>query len=181
MNHKETILERLTMLDILQFYTPRNIVKNRCPCPLHDGKDNNFEVYNTSFYCWVCHRGGDIIKFVSLLFGLDYKSSIVKIDYDFNLCLSTNKMTYREQEQIRQLNLQKLQEQKQKEEYENNIVDEFWKVYDELIRLDLNFIRHKPTSPDEELNPLFVEACHRLEYQKCLLAYWEYQMAVIGK
>lgn len=167
---KEQILERLTMQQVLEFYTPRKITKNRCACPIHNGKDNNFVLYDNSFYCWVCHAAGDLIKFVSLLFGLDFKATVAKLNYDFNLGIGSQKLTIREREQAKLNLLAKQAEQKAKEKKRKQADDEYWAVFDEFARLDLNYIKYRPKSAEEALNPLFVEACNKLEYQKELLS-----------
>lgn len=149
-NNKDIIFERLTMLDVLQFYTPRNIVKNRCPCPLHDGKDNNFNIYDTSFYCWVCHQGGDLIKFVSVLFGITYSDAIGRIDLDFSLGLfeKPTLSQYRKQQKQIQQKAKEREEQSEKRAYSNFAYKQLCRYYrwireqnqTEAILFDLNYI-----------------------------------------
>lgn len=94
------------MLEVLQMYAPRKVIKNRCACPIHFGANFNFQIYDTSYYCWVCHSAGDIIKFVANLYGLSYKEAMIKIDYDFNLGLfQTLSVKERHKLKRRELNL----------------------------------------------------------------------------
>ena len=44
----QTIKDRLTMREVLEHYN--YTAKRRMPCPLHNGKDNNFEVKSNN-YC----------------------------------------------------------------------------------------------------------------------------------
>lgn len=84
----QEIRNRVTMSDVLNMYSNVKIEKGRCQCPLHNGIDNNFKIYNNkTFNCWVCHKGGDVINFVSYLFDISCSEAIKQIDKDFNLSL----------------------------------------------------------------------------------------------
>lgn len=85
---RERIIQLVHIENIIADYTDVKVNKqNRCACPLHAGKDNNFMIYKetNSFYCFVCGAGGDVIKFVALLFGLSYFEAMQKIDSDYHL------------------------------------------------------------------------------------------------
>lgn len=43
-------------------------------CPFHNDKNSSFYVYpeTNSFYCFGCQKGGDVIKFVKLLYGFSF-------------------------------------------------------------------------------------------------------------
>lgn len=47
-------------------------------CPLHKERSPSFYIYpeSNSFYCFGCNRGGDLIKFVELYFGYDFKQAV---------------------------------------------------------------------------------------------------------
>jgi CHC2 zinc finger len=42
----------------------------RCPLPGHDDRTPSCRLYETSFYCFGCHRGGDIFCFAGELWGI---------------------------------------------------------------------------------------------------------------
>ena len=81
---KAQILNRLTMQQVLLRYAPCKITQNRADCPLHGG-DKCFVLYPNSFYCFSCGAGGDLIKFVSLMFGIGYREAMFRLDNDFGL------------------------------------------------------------------------------------------------
>ncbi|MEG2521277.1 MAG: CHC2 zinc finger domain-containing protein [Anaerovoracaceae bacterium] len=85
MDKVEMIKNSINMTDIVNHYAPRKIFRGRCACPLHNGKNQNFKLYADSFYCFKCGAGGDLIKFVSLYFGITYPEAIDKIGIDFAL------------------------------------------------------------------------------------------------
>jgi len=45
-----------------------------CPLPGHDDRTPSCRIYDTSFYCFGCHRGGDIFNFASELYGIQAHS-----------------------------------------------------------------------------------------------------------
>ena len=55
---------------------------NRCPCPIHGGKDNNLSFRNDSFHCFVCGAGGDVITLVEKIFNLSFPDAVRKLAED---------------------------------------------------------------------------------------------------
>jgi hypothetical protein len=162
----QTIKDRLTMSDILSRYgyTP----KRRMPCPLHNGKDNNFEVKEKSWRCYSHCGSGDTISFVQRLFGLSFPDTLKKIDLDFGLNLygeHTFDEIRRSHYKQKQIQAERERRKQEKEQAEN----EYWAVFDEWKRLDDNKRNYAPKTPDEEWHPLFVEALQKLAHQEHLL------------
>jgi hypothetical protein len=154
------------MREVLEHYGYS--VKRRMPCPLHNGKDNNFEVKEHSFMCYSQCGGGDVITFVQKLFNLSFPEALRKIDVDFGLNLyaehsfdDLRKSHYR----LKQIQAERERKEREKEQSEN----EYWAVFDEWKRLDDNKRKYAPKTPDEEWHPLFVEALQKLAYQEYLL------------
>ena len=159
----QTIKDRLTMRDVLERYGFS--AKKRIPCPLHNGKDNNFEIKEKNFMCYSQCGGGDVITFVQKLFNLSFTDALNKIDIDFGLNLFGDK-TF---EELRKSHYQskQLQAKKEREKAKRERAKaEYWKAFDEWKRLDDNRRLYKPKSPDEELHPFFVESLQKLDYQK---------------
>ncbi len=46
-----------------------------CPLPGHEDKDPSCRFYDATFYCWGCHRSGDIFNFVGELWEIDHRGS----------------------------------------------------------------------------------------------------------
>lgn len=162
----QTIKDRLTMRDVLEHYG--YTARRRMPCPLHNGKDNNFEVKEHSFMCYSQCGGGDVITFVQKLFGLSFADTLQKIDTDFGLNLYGDK-TF---EELRKSHYQtkRLQAKREREKAEKERTKiEYWAAFDEWKRLEDNKQKFAPKSPDEELHPLFVEALQKLAHQEYLL------------
>ena len=166
LNVVQTIKDRLTMRDVLERYG--YTAKKRMPCPLHNGKDNNFEVKEHSFMCYSQCGGGDVITFVQKLLDLSFPATLRKIDTDFGLNLYGDK-TFEELRkshyETKRLQAKREREKREKQKAE----DDYWKAFDEWKRLDDNRRLYRPKSPDEELHPLFVESLQKLAHQEYLL------------
>lgn len=79
------------MEDVLCHYGFPTSINGRIPCPLHNGKDNNFSYKDHYFKCFVCGRGGSVIDFVMELFGINYQQAVLRINQDFSLGLTGQK------------------------------------------------------------------------------------------
>jgi len=123
MNFTDEISQRVTIVDALNYYAPRNMIKGRCPCPIHDGEHNNFKIYSdtNSFYCFTCQEAGNVIKLVSLLFNIPYRDAIKKIDADFNLCLfkKPTLTQYRKRQAENKRKLEEYEIKKKQKSYSN--------------------------------------------------------------
>lgn len=58
---------------------------NRCPCPIHGGKDNNLSFRDDSFHCFVCGAGGDVITLVEKIFNLPFPDAVRRLAEDFGI------------------------------------------------------------------------------------------------
>lgn len=62
----------------------RSPTKTICCCPLPDHRDDkpSFCIYHSTntFYCFSCHRGGDTLKLVEIMHGLDFRSALQYIN-----------------------------------------------------------------------------------------------------
>lgn len=162
----QTIKERLTMCDVLERYGFS--AKRRIPCPLHNGKDDNFEVKGNNWRCYSHCGNGDTISFVQKLFDLPFRDALRKIDTDFGLNIYGDHSF----EELRRSHYQQqaLQAKREREKREKKKAeDEYWAAFDEWKRLFDNRWKYKPKSQDEELHPLFVESLQKLDYQQYLL------------
>ena len=89
LNPYDEIKSRLTMKDVALLYGFEPNKKGFIKCPFHGEKTASLKLYSgdKGWYCFGCGKGGDVIKFVSLLTDLSYRDACVKLDSDFNLCL----------------------------------------------------------------------------------------------
>lgn len=157
---KELILSTLTMEQVLQLYAPRKVHKNRCACPLHNGKDENFTLYKNSFHCWVCNQSGDVIKFVSLLNDISYLEAMKQLDKDFALGFFKKPTLTQHRKRLRIVEEFQQNEEKAKEEQFQRFI-EYCQYNKELDCIEEQLKKYAPSAEDQELHPLFAEALHR--------------------
>jgi hypothetical protein len=164
----QTIKDRLTMTDVATHYGYKPNRAGFIKCPFHAEKTASMKIFQKDYHCFGCGANGDVISFVQQLFSLSFSDTLKKIDLDFNLNIY-GEHTF---EELRNSHYQqkKLQAEKERIEREKQQADaEYWAVFDEWKRLDDNKRNYAPKKPDEEWNPLFVEALQKLAYQEYLL------------
>ena len=69
-------------------------------CPFHSEGTPSLRIYDEperGFYCFGCHKGGDVIRFVQLLFSLDFRQAIQRLKTDFMLISADTETLRREQ------------------------------------------------------------------------------------
>lgn len=151
------------MEDVLQQYGFPTARNGRIPCPLHNGKDNNFSYKGQYFKCFVCGEGGTVIDFVMKLFGLNFRQAVLRINSDFHLCLTSSKPDRAARSAALEA---RREEQRRKDQAEENfryMASElhYWKDVLEVFPP----VRQGDTA---YYHPLYVEAVKRLPY----IEYW---------
>lgn len=165
---------RVCLPDIVARYVPGAQPRNgRIPCPVHGGENYNFGFTADVYHCFVCGCRGDLVRLVQDLFGLDIMGAIRKIDADFGLGLPIDrKRTLREMRDERRLVAQRQREREEKAAAEKAEQEKYWAILEQVIRLEQDLAEYAPTSPDAPIHPRFVDAVHKIDYQKYLLFYY---------
>lgn len=146
------------MEDVLQHYgyAPRR--SGRIPCPLHNGKDNNFSYKQGYFKCFVCGEHGSVIDFVMKLFGISYPQAIIRLDADFNLGITGEKPMPAQQSKafLERQEAQRQEAQRRADYYAAAAEHQYWH------EIQLWF---RPTREEWEVgyvHPLYLEAVKHL-------------------
>lgn len=158
-----TIKSALTMREIAVFYGFSINKGGYICCPFHTEKTASCRLYEHSFYCFGCGKGGDVIKFVQEYFGLTFAQAIVKIGIDFGLNVPSS--LPREQlhhnaiaKQERQSKKIKLQKQKQA----------VWEELNKLMELHRQYWfdtkEFKPKNMEDIPDGRFIAAISNIEY-----------------
>ena len=167
-NTVQTIKDRLTMREVLEYYGYEPNKKGFICCMFHNEKTPSMKIFEKDYHCFGCGEHGDVITFVQKLFSLSFQEALKKIDIDFGLNLYGDK-TF---EELRKSHYQtkRLQAKREREKAEKENADmRYWAAFDEWKRLEDNKQKFAPKTLDEELHPLFVEALQKLSYQIYLL------------
>ena len=160
------IVDSVSMADICERYGIRVSRTGFISCPFHSEKTPSLKIYegNKGFYCFGCGKSGNIIAFVMSYFSIDFKTALMKLNYDFSLNLPLErKMTLREKQHFdRKGKERKRQAEEQKKKREKALA-RFLEAHSGFAENDRVIRECKPHTPDEPLNLEFVEALHKRE------------------
>ena len=84
-NTVQTIKDRLTMREVLEYYGYEPNKKGFICCMFHNEKTPSMKIFEKDYHCFGCGEHGDTITFVQKLFNLSFKEALKKIDIDFGL------------------------------------------------------------------------------------------------
>lgn len=95
----EEVKQRLSMRQVAERYGCKVQRNGLCLCPFHEDTHPSMKIYpdDKGFYCWVCQKGGDVVKFVGLLYGLRNEEACKRLIDDFSLPVCTEGLSYKEQ------------------------------------------------------------------------------------
>lgn len=139
----EGVKERVTVPEILSHYGYSLGRNHRCPCPIHGGHDNNFSYNNAVYKCFVCNRGGDVIRLVQDIFGIDFRAALNQINTDFALGLDAPDSSRAGLDE--QIRLKREAERAQKKALE----DQLRALTAKRRELHAYTLHHHPTAGDE--------------------------------
>ena len=123
-------------------------------CPFHNDRHPSMKLNEDYFYCFGCGAKGDVIEFISKLFGITAMEAAQKLREDFGVqgdkpSILTKLNLYRTQADNERLCFRVLREYLQ--------ILQDWKV------------RFSPQTPEDDPDDRFVEACHMLECTQYML------------
>ena len=85
--NRDTLLERVSMNEILNYYLPGKGNKYKLLCPFHKDTRPSLHVnlYKGTFKCYSCDKGGDGIQYIIERYKVNFRDSLNIIANDFNL------------------------------------------------------------------------------------------------
>ncbi len=94
----EEVKQRLSMRQVAEYYGYRVSRKGTCLCPFHADRHPSMKIYENDkgYYCFTCGSGGDVVKFVGMLYGLRNEEACRKLISDFSLPVAAEDLSYRE-------------------------------------------------------------------------------------
>lgn len=154
LNKYELVKQQVSMPSVIGRYGFELNRSGFISCPFHSEKTASMKIYDKSFYCFGCGTGGDVIKFVSLLFNISAPQAVVKLSGDFLLGLKTG--TY-DKKAEQEYALKKLKEEQKLKEFRQEYMSkcEEFKKLRQVVKNSKDFIEN-------------AQAQARLEY----LDYW---------
>lgn len=174
------IKSRVSMRDVCRQY---EIAVNRggfAACPFHSEKTASMKIYPGSkgFHCFGCGKGGDVIDFVSELFGLDFPGAIDRLNTDFALGLPIHD-TLTEQERAEQDRIaRQIAKQRERDRIARQIAqDDYRLALDRYCYYDTLAEQTAPETPFDELSDDYSRAVKEREYAWYLVCEAERRLA----
>ena len=130
-------------------------------CPFHDDRHPSMKV-DRRFHCFACQADGDVIDFTSRLFGLSSKEAALKLAGDFSISFDRKGHDPPQKRIIKR----KISDEMRYRQAEQKC---FRVLCDYLHLLERWKEEYAPKQPEDDWNPLFVEALHRHPYIEYLL------------
>ena len=126
-------------------------------CPFHDDRNPSMKLNDDYFFCFGCGERGDVIDLTAALCGVNKYDAAQKLAQDFGV---DYEILHPNMDVVQK----KYADRKRQAERERKV---FIVLTERLYLLRDWIVRYAPKTPDEELAPRFVEACHdlaRVEY-----------------
>ncbi len=126
-------------------------------CPFHDDRNPSMKLNDDYYFCFGCGADGDVIDLTAALCGLNKYDAARKLAQDFGV---DYEILHPDMVAVQK----KYADRKRQAERERKV---FSALTERLYLLRDWIVRYAPKTPDEELDPRFVEACHdlaRVEY-----------------
>lgn len=175
-DYAEPIKSSVTMPMVLSMYgypTPRH---RRIPCPLHNGRDNNFAYKERGFVCYVCGATGDVISFVQKLFGLTFMDTCRKMDMDFRLGLNIDGELSQEDQERAEERKRIARERKKRRQDAQRAYDDALTAF---VELDKVIMEQAPELPCDGFTDEFAFALKWIDYFAYLMDEARFRMKEI--
>lgn len=156
------IKENVSAEEVAGYYG-LHIKKHMAVCPFHSDKNPSLKL-GKRFYCFACGAKGDVIDYVSKFFNISSKEAAIKIGNDFGIPVN-EPLSEEVKKQIieRKIAYQKRMNQENSQKHFFIIVSDYYHMLKKQI-----FI-YSPSSPDEEMNDLFVRAVHEIPFVEYIM------------
>ena len=128
-------------------------------CPFHNDRNPSMKLNDDYFFCFGCGERGDVIDLTAGLYGMNKGEAAHKLAEDFGVGCDIAMGDLAE--------LQKMRSDREREQEEERQV--FLMLTERLYTLRDRIVRFAPKTPDEDLDPRFVEACHALAWVEYLV------------
>ena len=157
------ILDSVTAIEVGKALGLNPDRDNRCACPIHNGHDKNFKLYERSFYCFVCHAHGDTIRLVRETLNCDCKAAATWINDTFRLGLDVKSAPT-------DADRKKAQYAREMRRYKNSLAkkidaalfDTYLDISDELNNAEADIEQYAPVLPNDEWNTTFTSTLRRI-------------------
>lgn len=133
-------------------------------CPFHGEKTASLKVYpdGRGWCCFGCHKGGDVINFASLYYGLSFKETLQRLNDDFHLGIIPESTETPQNGVLMAVQIAKRKaERKKKERLKAALEARYWSAFDRWIDNERKIEDNAPKSFGEDFSPEFCNALNQ--------------------
>ena len=162
MNVFEAVKQSVTTRQAAEHFGIRVGRNGMCVCPFHADKNPSMKV-DRRFHCFGCQADGDVIDFVSRLEAVSPKEAALMLAQDFSIPYEDKESPGRSRPKRQPRQESPEQQFKSMERYCFRVLSDYHNLLRRWKR------DYAPKGPEEEWNPLFVEALQKQDYVDYLL------------
>lgn len=167
MNVFEVVKQSVTTRQAAKMYGVKVSRNNMVSCPFHNDRTPSMKV-DKRFHCFGCGADGDVIDFVSRLYGISSLEAARKTASDFGISYDSKPVRTKPKKAVRRKSDAQIYE-----EAENRYFRVLSDYYHFLKKWEMDYA---PNMEDETWHPLFIEALQKkshLEYLLDILVFGE--------
>ena len=165
MNLFETAKQNISTRQAAEHYGIKVNRSGMACCPFHPDKTPSMKV-DQRYYCFGCGETGDVIDFVSSLFGLGKKDAAEKLILDYGILYDNQQFQKngKKRKQTKQAERGSPKYTELEERLEEMVEHSFGVLCDYMLWLRSWKEEYAPKPDDENWHPLFVEALAMITY-----------------
>lgn len=158
------VREAVPMREAAEHYGLRFNHAGFAVCPFHSEKTPSFKIHDGRGHCFGCGWHGDVIDFTQRLLGTDRDGALRALIRDFGLNIPLDRgLSIRERQQLYSQMARLQAQRKRQRDEEQKALEEYRAALDLFILYDRWSREYAPKSPEEPLDPRYVQACKWLE------------------
>lgn len=167
MNVFDAVKQSITTRQAAELYGVKVRRNNMAACPFHNDRTPSMKV-NKRFHCFGCGADGDVIDFVSRLYGISSLEAAQKTASDFGISYDSKPVKTKSKKTVRQKSDAQIYAEAEQRCF--RVLSDYYHL---LKKWEMDYL---PSMEDETWHPLFVEALQKkshLEYLLDILAFGE--------
>lgn len=133
-------------------------------CPFHGERTASLKIYpdGRGWCCFGCHKGGDVINFASLYYGLSFKETLQRLNDDFHLGIISESTETAQNSVLTAVQIAKRKaERKKQERLKYAVSARYWAAFDKWIDNERKITDNAPKSFEEDFSPAFCAALNQ--------------------
>ena len=167
MNVFEAVKQSVTTRQATEMYGLKISRNNMASCPFHNDRTPSMKVDNR-FHCFGCGADGDVIDFVSRLYGISGLEAAQKTASDFGISYDSKSVKAKQKQAERKKSDAQIYAEAEQRCF--RVLSDYYHL---LKKWEMDYV---PSMEDETWHPLFVEALQKkshLEYLLDILVFGE--------